>query len=89
MSRKMTVSLCSGKTAFEVNAFTKIDLSTAAQVLKTRVATPHILIADIDGVEISLYPTGRMLVKRVRTEEEALKAAESLLTKVTTHNQKA
>ncbi|MCL7475391.1 MAG: hypothetical protein M8352_05045 [ANME-2 cluster archaeon] len=82
MSRKMTVSLCSGKTAFEVNAFTRIDLVQAAQVLNTRVTTPHILIVDIDGVEISLYPTGRMLVKRVRTEEEALKAAESLLNKI-------
>ncbi|MCL7412258.1 MAG: hypothetical protein M8353_01390 [ANME-2 cluster archaeon] len=85
----MTVSLCSGKTAFEVNAFTKIDLVQAAQVLKTRVATPHILIVDIDGVEISLYPTGRMLVKRVRTGEEALKAADILLNKVTACNQKA
>ncbi|MBW6517607.1 MAG: hypothetical protein K0A89_03795 [ANME-2 cluster archaeon] len=82
MSRKMTVSLCSGKTAFEVNAFTRIDLLQVAQILNTRVATPHILIVDIDGVEISLYPTGRMLVKRVRTEEEALKAAESLLNKI-------
>ena len=82
MSRKMTASLCSGKTAFEVNAFTKIDLMQAAQVLTTRVATPHILIVDIDDVEISLYPTGRMLVKRVKTEEEALKAAEVLLNQV-------
>ncbi len=79
MSRKMTVSLCSGKTAFEVNAFTKIDLMQAAQVLNTRVVTPHILIVDIAGAEISLYPTGRMLVKRVKNEAEALKAAEALL----------
>ncbi|MCL7415120.1 MAG: hypothetical protein M8349_03535 [ANME-2 cluster archaeon] len=75
----MTVSLCSGKTAFEVNAFTEIDLMTAAKVLNARVTTPHILIVDIDDTEISLYPTGRMLVKRVRTEEEALKAARGLL----------
>ncbi|MCK4938471.1 MAG: hypothetical protein KAR85_07695 [Methanosarcinales archaeon] len=82
MSRKMTANLCSGKTAFEVNAFTKIDLMQAAQVLKTIVVTPHILIVDIDGIEISLYPTGRMLVKHVKTEDEALKAAEYLLNQV-------
>lgn len=88
MPRKMTVSLCSGKTAFEVNAFTKIDLKRAAELVNPRVTTPHILIIDMEGVEISLYPTGRMLVKRVRTEEEALQAAETLLEKININQHK-
>lgn len=82
MPRKMTVSLCSGKTAYEVNIFTHIDLIRAARLIKARVVTPHILILDVGGAEISLYPTGRMLVKRVRNEDEALNAAENLLKQI-------
>lgn len=79
MSRKISVSLCSGKTAFEVNVFTRIDLKRAGKILKAKVITPHIIIFDYEEAEVSLYSTGRMLVKRVKTEEEALKIAETLL----------
>lgn len=82
MSRKISVSLCSGKTAFEVNVFTRIDLKRAGKILKAKVISPHIIIFDLGEAEVSLYPTGRMLVKRVKTEDEALKIAENLLEQI-------
>lgn len=65
-----------------MNVFTQIDLQQAAGMVRTRVVTPHILIIEIDGAEISLYSSGRMLVKRVRSEEEALIVAKHLLEKI-------
>ena len=78
MHGRLSVRLCSGKTAFEVKVSERIDIQRIAEMLRTKVVTPHIMIGDFNGAEISVYPTGRMLVKRVRTEEEALVVATRL-----------
>ncbi len=73
--KQYSVSLCSGRTAYEVMTNTKIDLMAAAPKLDCRVSTKYILIANFGDAEISLYPSGRMLIKRVKDEAEALDVA--------------
>ncbi|MDP2845111.1 MAG: hypothetical protein Q8N79_03420 [Candidatus Methanoperedens sp.] len=74
----ISVRLCSGRTAFEVTTNIKIDLISASRVLNTKVATKHILLLNYNGVEISMYPSGRMLIK-VKSKEESLNMAKNLL----------
>jgi len=74
----ISVRLCSGRTAFEVSTNVKIDLINASRVLNTRVATKHILLLDYKGVEISMYPSGRMLIK-AKSQEDSLNLARNLL----------
>lgn len=79
-NRNMVISvrLCSGRTAFEVSTNIKIDLIGASRALNTRVATKHILLLDYKGVEISMYPSGRMLIK-AKSKEDSLDLARNLL----------
>ncbi|HIH44563.1 MAG TPA: hypothetical protein HA257_05665 [Candidatus Methanoperedenaceae archaeon] len=77
--KRITVSLCSGKTGYEVNTSTNIDLLAACRDIEAKVKTRHIVILEFGGAEISLYPSGRMLVKKVKSEAEALDAAKLLL----------
>jgi hypothetical protein len=42
------------------------------------VATKHILLLDYNGVEISMYPSGRMLIK-AKSKEDSLDVAKNLL----------
>ncbi len=79
MTRNITVSLCSGRTAYEVKVKEKIDLVNAAKKVKAKVATKHIMILDFSDAEVSLFPSGRMLIKRVTNETEALDVANDLL----------
>ena len=79
MTRNITVSLCSGRTAYEVKVTEKIDLVSAAKKVKAKVATKHIMILDFSDAEVSLFPSGRMLIKRVSNETEAMDIANSLL----------
>ncbi|MCZ7396718.1 MAG: hypothetical protein O8C68_13045 [Candidatus Methanoperedens sp.] len=74
----ISARLCSGRTAFEVSTNIKIDLISASRVLNTRVATKHILLLDYKGVEISMYPSGRMLIK-AKSKEDSLDVAKNLL----------
>lgn len=74
----ISVRLCSGRTAFEVTTNIKMDLTEACKVLKTKVATKHIVLLNYDGVDISMYPSGRMIIK-ANCEEESLKIANDLL----------
>jgi NCAIR mutase (PurE)-related protein len=74
----ISVRICSGRTAFEVSTNVKIDLIKTSSVLKSRVATKHILLLDHKGVEVSLYPSGRMLIK-AKTKEESIEIAKELL----------
>ncbi len=74
-----TVSLCSGKTAFEVKTHIPLDTLRAGEVFPARVATRHLTIIQVEGCEVSLYPSGRMLVKKVKTPEEALRIAEIIV----------
>ncbi len=74
----VSARLCSGRTAFEVTTNIKMDLIGASQKIKTRVATKHILLINYKGVEISLYPSGRMIIK-AKSKEESLEIARNLL----------
>ncbi len=74
----ISVRLCSGKTGFEVSTNTKIDLIKASTVLRTKVATKHLLLLNYNGVDVSIYPGGRMIIK-TSSMEESLEIARSLL----------
>ncbi len=74
----ISVRLCSGRTGFEVTTNTKIDLIKASGLLKTKVATKHLMLLNYDGVEVSLYPSGRMII-RTANKEESLDIARRLL----------
>ncbi len=74
----ISVRVCSGRTAFEVSTNVKIDLLSASNVLKPKVATKHVLLMNYKGVEISMYPSGRMLIK-AKSKEESLDIARNLL----------
>lgn len=53
-----------------------LDLSTVNQVLQHKhrilLATPMVLVFDYNGHEVSIFKRGRMLIKNVETETEAL-----------------
>jgi len=74
----ISVRLCSGRTGFEVTTSTKIDLINASCLLKTKVATKHLLLMNYNGVEVSMYPSGRMIIKTA-DREESLEIAHRLL----------
>ncbi len=74
----ISVRLCSGRTAFEVSTNIKIDLISASRIFEAKVATKHILLLNYKGVEISMYPSGRMLIK-TGTKEDSLDIAKNLL----------
>ena len=74
----ISVRLCSGRTGFEVTTGTKIDLMKASCLLKTKVATKHLILMNYNGVEISMYPSGRMIIKTA-SKEESLEIARLLL----------
>ena len=74
----ISVRLCSGRTGFEVTTCTKIDLIKAGSLLKTKVATKHLLLMNYNGVEVSMYPSGRMIIKTA-SKEDSLEIARSLL----------
>lgn len=74
----ISVRLCSGRTAFEVSTNIKIDLISASRSLNTKVATKHILLLNYRGVDVSMYPSGRMLIK-AKSKEESLDVARNIL----------
>jgi len=74
----ISVRLCSGRTAFEVSTNISIDLTKISNIHKTKVATKHILLLNYKGVDISVYPSGRMLIKATN-KEESLELARNLL----------
>ena len=51
-------------------------------MLQPFVDTPHLLIYNIDGAEIHLFPAGRMLVRKVESAEDALSKAKMLYEKI-------
>ena len=55
-----------------------MDLIKASQKVKTRVATKHILLMNYKGVDVSIYPSGRMIIK-AKTREESLDITRNLL----------
>jgi len=74
----ISVRLCSGRTGFEVTTNTKIDLIKASSLLKTKVATKHLILMNYNGVDVSMYPSGRMIIK-TGSKEGSLEIARHLL----------
>lgn len=74
----ISVRVCSGRTAFEVTSNIKIDFLRASQVLNPKVSTKHILLLTYKGVDVSMYPSGRMLIK-AKSKEESLEIARDIL----------
>jgi hypothetical protein len=78
------LKLCSDGAAFEVKSKkrVKLDLVNASEELatqmnmKVRVSLPVILILeDDDGRSITIYPSGRLLLRKFPSEESAHQAA--------------
>jgi molybdopterin-guanine dinucleotide biosynthesis protein A len=82
-----SVRLCSDKAAFEIRIQRKIsfDLMNLEKTLKSAkeneiiVSTPHILIFKTGPAEVTLSRTGRMLIKRVKDENDAAAVAQRIL----------
>jgi len=74
----ISVRVCSGRTAFEVSTDIKVDLVRASSVLNPKVSTKHILLLTYNGVDVSMYPSGRMLIK-AKTREESIDIARNIL----------
>ncbi len=74
----ISIRLCSGRTGFEVTTSTRIDMVKASGMLATKVATKHLLMLNYNGVEVSIYPSGRMIV-RTGSKEESLEIARRIL----------
>lgn len=74
----ISVRVCSGRTAFEVISNIKIDILRATHVFNPKVATKHIILLTYKGVDVSMYPSGRMLIK-AKTKEESLSIAQYIL----------
>jgi hypothetical protein len=78
---------CSGRTGFEVTTNIKIDLIQASQLIQTKVVTKHLLLLNYRGVEVTIYPTGRMII-RTDCKEMSLDIARSILAELgLLHNQ--
>jgi adenylyltransferase/sulfurtransferase len=76
--KKRLAWLCGSDTA-NVNPETPLTLDlqrmskSLGQDHKVLLATPMIVVFDYDGHEVSLFSKGRMLIKNVQSESEALK----------------
>lgn len=69
-----TIDACSGRTGWDVEPEEEheVDLSLLPDRFdEVLVDTPHVVILEIDGGEISVYPDASMFVKKVETREEA------------------
>lgn len=74
----ISARLCSGRTAFEVTSNIKIDMMRAGVIFNPKVSTKHIILMVYKGVDVSLYPGGRMLIK-AKSREESLDIARNIL----------
>lgn len=80
----LIVKPCTSGKAFDVRPAKRLslDLSDVSAALKepfdVRVSTPHVLFIACDSLEITLYKTGRLLVKNAKTAQDAEKAASML-----------
>ncbi|MFW9927734.1 MAG: hypothetical protein CW716_00090 [Candidatus Bathyarchaeum sp.] len=84
MSDPFIIKLCSDGAAFEVKSMqrTKLDLISVSEELasltrmRIRVKLPVILILEgEDGQSITVYPSGRLLLRKFPSEESVRKTA--------------
>ncbi|MFW9798958.1 MAG: hypothetical protein ACFFD9_00835 [Candidatus Thorarchaeota archaeon] len=80
MSEFFTLKLCSDKTAFEAKAKVPVALDLKALAdeasektgLRIRVSLPVLLLLEgDDGRRINIFPSGRLLLRRFPSREEA------------------
>ena len=74
----ISVRVCSGRTQFEVSTNIIIDLNKASCLFNPKVSTKHLLLLTYKGVDVSMYPSGRMLIK-AKNKEESLDIAQDIL----------
>jgi len=74
----ISVRVCSGRTAFEVSTNIRIDLNRASCFFNPRISTKHIILLTYKGVDVSMYPSGRMLIK-AKSKEESIDIAQDIL----------
>ncbi|MCW4053143.1 MAG: hypothetical protein NWE78_08055 [Candidatus Bathyarchaeota archaeon] len=82
-----SVRLCSDKAAFEVRIQQNIhfNMTNLGRLLKSVeemeiiADTPHIIIFRSKGAEVTLSRNGRMLIKRIEDEKEAVAVASEIL----------
>ncbi|MCX9081330.1 MAG: hypothetical protein OIN83_03965 [Candidatus Methanoperedens sp.] len=74
----ISVRVCSGRTQFEVSTNIIIDLNKASCLFNPKVSTKHLLLLTYKGVDVSMYPSGRMLIK-AKSKEESLEVARDIL----------
>lgn len=91
MADLFIINLCSDGIAFEVKSKNrvKLDLISLSEELATlmkmkiRVSLPVILILEgDDGRSITIYPSGRLLLRKFPTEESAQEVAQLLSPKL-------
>lgn len=91
MADLFIINLCSDGIAFEVKSKNrvKLDLISLSEELATlmkmkiRVSLPVILILEgDDGQSITIYPSGRLLLRKFPTEESAQEVAQLLSPKL-------
>lgn len=77
------VKPCAGNTVFVINYPNSrgFDLKNVAQALKKTeykiaVETPHILLVKSEGAEVTVYSSGKLLVKKAKNRKDAEKLAE-------------
>jgi TATA-box binding protein (TBP) (component of TFIID and TFIIIB) len=80
------VKLCSDRISYEAIIKRKVafDMEKVKQVLESRnfavlLYTPHMIILRNDRSETTLSRDGRMLIRRVKNEEDATEVAHELL----------
>jgi len=86
----LIVKLCSDKAAFEAKPIKalSINMDNARQRLETcgqnkiLIYTPHMIILRNNNAETTLSKDGRMLIKRVSNEAEAVQVAQQILTAI-------
>lgn len=91
MADLFIINLCSDGIAFEVKSKNRVnlDLISISEELATlikmkiRVSLPVILILEgDDGQSITIYPSGRLLLRKFPTEESAQEVAQLLSPKL-------
>ncbi|MCX6801483.1 MAG: hypothetical protein NT067_00050 [Candidatus Diapherotrites archaeon] len=83
--KDFTGKTCKGHTAFEFQPkakqnmdFVKIKALLAEKGISPEASTPLVVIFKFDGCTVSLFKSGKILVKE-KTEEKAKKVAEKIM----------
>ncbi len=91
MADLFIINLCSDSIAFEVKSKNRVNLDLISiseelatlMKMKIRVSLPVILILEgDDGQSITIYPSGRLLLRKFPTEESAQEVAQLLSPKL-------